>query len=157
MGYLVVPDNLVARFATRMTAINWMTSPITLDIVNYLLEKEIIQDHQQDLMVECDRRFSFAINELKPWLTNSQINAVSSLSHLWIKIPSDMGASDFIDQARGEGISLLGGERFVMSRQMEGHSVRVCLMGVEKFEDLKRALQILSGFLSRERAQIFMS
>lgn len=157
VGYLVLPDNLVARFATRMTAINWMTSPVTLDIINFLLSNNTIHDHQHELICECEKRFSYASKLLEPWISAEQLNADTALSHLWIKLPSHIAISDLIAQAREKGISLIGGDRFVMNRQLDDHFVRICLMGVPKFEELKGALNLLKEILCGEHMQILIS
>ncbi len=157
VGYLILPDSFIARFATRMTAINWMTSPVTLDIINFLLSNNTIQDHQRELIDECEKRFAYASKRLEPWISAEQLNADTALSHLWIKLPPHIASSDLISQAREKGISLIGGDRFVMNRQLDDHFVRVCLMGVPKFDDLKQALHVLTEILCGEHTQLLIS
>ncbi len=157
VGYLVAPEELLPKLVNRMTVINWMTSPITLDVTNYLLEQGIMARHRDELLKENERRYTFAKGVFSPWISDAQINAVTPLSHLWIDLPSNLVPSDFIFRARQEGISLIGGDRFAMNRQIDDSFVRICLMSVADFEALKRPLFTLRGLLAGGETRALIS
>ncbi|MEH6401819.1 MAG: PLP-dependent aminotransferase family protein [Sneathiella sp.] len=157
VGYLVAPENLIPRLVSRLTAVNWMTSPITLDISNYLLDTKVIQKYQADHKKECERRFIFAKNLLKPWLADAVVGSGVCLPHLWAQLPASLASSATIEHARSEGIALIGGDRFVMNRQLDDHFVRICLMAVPDFEDFKRAITILYRVFSGQTAAALIS
>ncbi|MBL4739873.1 MAG: PLP-dependent aminotransferase family protein [Sneathiella sp.] len=157
VGYLVAPENLIPRLVSRLTAVNWMTSPITLDISNYLLDTKVIQKYEADHKKECEKRFVFAKNLLKPWLSEAVVESGVYLPHLWARLPTSLASSAMIEQARSEGIALIGGDRFAMNRQLDDHFVRICLMAVPKFEDFQRAITILYRILSGKTAAALIS
>lgn len=157
VGYMVVPEAYMARFTTRMTAINWMTSPITLDAVSFLLDGKVMQKHQGELQQENEIRFNMALEKLKPWMSKPQIETRSPLSQVWLRLPPYLAISDAIEQARREGISLIGGDRFAMNRQQDDHFVRICLMGVQNSAELAQGLDALSDILSGANVQAMIS
>lgn len=157
VGYIVAPDELVPKLVNRMTAISWMTSAITLDLANFLLEKNVVEAHRTDLAAENERRFIFAKGVLSPWISKSQIDASSPLSHLWLKLPPIIASSDFVTRARQEDILLIGGDRFAMNRQMDDNFVRICLMGVPEFETFKHALFTIRSLLSESETRALIS
>jgi len=157
VGYLVAPEKLIPRLVSRMTAINWMTSPITLDISNYLLDAKVIEQYQEDHIKECEKRFAFAKNILKPWLSTTVVETGDCLPHLWVQLPSSLAGSAMIENARREGVALMGGDRFAMNRQLDDHFVRICLMAVPDFEDFKRAINILCRIFSGQTAAALIS
>ncbi|MCF8467140.1 MAG: PLP-dependent aminotransferase family protein, partial [Sneathiella sp.] len=56
VGYMLAPGNLVPRLATKMTAINWMTSPLILDIANFLIQSGQVAEQARALVEICSRR-----------------------------------------------------------------------------------------------------
>ena len=148
VGYVVAPDRLLPKLVSSMTAINWMTSPISLDLVNCLLEDGVIEQHQGDLIVEGGKRFLLAKKILGQWISARQLKQDQFLPHLWLRLPISMAPSELIEQARSNGIALIGGDRFAMNRQLDDHFVRVCLMAVAERDQLEAALLKLADLLS---------
>jgi len=157
VGYVVAPELYMPKLINRMTVINWMTSPVTLDICNYLVEKGIMINHQNWLLKECERRFNYAKSMFAAWISPAQKNASIPLSQLWVRLPATMESSDFLFKARQQGVLLIGGDRFAMNRQIDDHYVRICLMGVGSFSHLKQALGVLRGLLIESETRALIS
>ncbi|WP_169543010.1 aminotransferase-like domain-containing protein [Sneathiella aquimaris] len=147
VGHIVAPDKLIPRLVNRMTVINWMTSPLTLDVVNVLLKMGTLYQQQDDLLTENQRRYSLACKLFEPWMSKGQMNVRSPLSHIWVKLPATMATTDFVTQAKEDGILLIGGDRFAMNRQLDDNYVRVCLMSVPDYSVLENALSRLKALL----------
>ncbi|MCG8490666.1 MAG: PLP-dependent aminotransferase family protein [Sneathiellales bacterium] len=157
VGYVVAPELYMPKLINRMTVINWMTSPVTLDVCNYLMDKGIMANHQNWLLKECERRFNYARGLFSAWISEAQKNAPIPLSQLWVRLPATMESSDFLFKARQQGILLIGGDRFAMNRQIDDHYVRICLMGVSSFSHLKQALGLLRGLLIESETRALIS
>jgi len=147
VGYMVAPLPLIPRLATKMTAINWMTSPVTLDMVNYLLKSGIAEKQARDLVQICGCREALAIRLLGPWLRARRDLAASPLAHLWLKIPASITMKTFVEAARDKDIVVLGGDSFALTKTVEAQHIRLCLMAEPDEKRLKSGLKSLEGLL----------
>ncbi|OUR79450.1 hypothetical protein A9Q83_03325 [Alphaproteobacteria bacterium 46_93_T64] len=157
VGYVVAPMRFMPKLVSSMTAINWMTSPITLDLINQQLKSGVVHKHRDDLIIEGGVRFSMAKEILGPWISATQIGQEQFLPHLWVRLPISISPSEFIEQARARGIALIGGDRFAMNRHLDDHYIRVCLMAVPEIKHLESALFILADLLSTSDVQPLIS
>src|SRR5690606_13739096 len=82
-GYIIAPEKLVPRLATKMTTINWMTSPIIRDMTNFLIESGQVAAQGRLLIEIAARRERSGREILGPWLASPPTEEGSPLAHLW--------------------------------------------------------------------------
>lgn len=147
LGYIVAPVTLIHRLNTQMTTINWMTSPMLLDLAGYFLSSNIVSKHAAILRKECRSRQLLGISRLAPWLSRVQIETPSPQSHLWVVPDNGMTASDLAVQAARENVLVVASDSFNMSKRAPLQAVRVCLMAVENQKILDQGLTTLARIL----------
>lgn len=147
VGYIVAPEALAPRLNTRMTTVNWMTSPMLLDLAGYFLSSNIVARHAATLRKECRARQSLGVSRLAPWLSSVQIESTSPQSHLWVMPGAGMSASDLALKAARENILVVASDSFNMSKRAPVAAVRVCLMAVEDRGILDSGLATLARIL----------
>jgi DNA-binding transcriptional MocR family regulator len=157
VGYAVAPSRYIPRLIRQIGAMNWMTSPVTLDLAAELLEDGTLYKHQKELIAEGKRRFAYAATRLAPWITQEQKNSAAFLSHFWVELPVNIALTDIIQQASDRNITLIGGDRFAMNRQQDAHFVRVCLMGVPNHEALVDGLATITDLLTSSETACLIS
>ena len=156
LGYMVAPGRLVPRLATKMTTMTWMTSPIILDMANFLIQSGQVAEQGRQLVDICHRREKLAHDILGRWLDRPLSPSHSPLSHLWIRMPDMQSMSDFVSSARRENIVVVAGDSFAMNRSVEVNHVRICLMAEPREDRLVKSLQRLATLLSYENSPVMM-
>ena len=156
LGYMVAPGRLVPRLATKMTTMTWMTSPIILDMANFLLQSGQVAEQGRQLVKICTRREQLAHEILGRWLDRPLSPAHSPLSHLWIRMPEEKSMSDFVLSARRENIVVVAGDSFAMNKSVDVNHVRICLMAEPREDRLVRSLKRLAILLSHENSPVMI-
>lgn len=157
IGYIVAPRRFLSQILSASKAINWATSPVILDLANHLVSIGVIERHQRELIREGEIRFRLAQNLLRDWLHPQHNDRQFFLPHLWLRLPPAVTPSEFIEVARQNGIAVIGGDRFAMSRNIDDHFIRICLMALPEQEQLKKALERLVDLLMNADAQPLIS
>ncbi len=157
VGYMMAPDNLVPRLATKMTTINWMTSPLLLDMVNFLIQSGQVAVQGRLLVDICHRREKRAREILAPWLERSLSPPDSPLAHLWVRLPAGKSMSEFVASARRENIVVIAGSTFAMNKSVDVGHIRLCLMGEPEEKRLFKALGRLATLLSQENSPLMVT
>ncbi len=147
VGYMVAPAPLIPRLASKMTAVNWMTSPVSLDMANYFLISGLVDKQVSELVTVCRRRESFARQILSRWLADHSTNLDAPLAHFWVRVPDGIEVSDFVRKARTANIVVVGSEAFAMSKSLENRHVRICVMAEPDEQRLHQALNRLAEIL----------
>jgi len=156
-GYMIAPENLMPRLATKMTTINWMTSPIIRDMTNFLIQSGQVAAQARLLIEDCSRREQSAREILGPWLASPPTAAGSPLAHLWLRLPEGQEMSGFVAAARRENIIVVAGDTFAMSKSVHAHHIRICLMAEPQEGRLLRALERLATLLSQKNPPIMVT
>ena len=154
VGYMVAPLPLIPRLATKMTAINWMTSPLTLDMTNYLLQNGTAEQQARELMQVCARREAMALRLLGPWLRQRRSVDTSPLAHFWLQLPVSMTMPEFVSAARDKDIVVLGGDSFALNKTVPAQHIRLCVMAEPDEARLKTALKSLCAILQKAEAAV---
>jgi DNA-binding transcriptional MocR family regulator len=157
VGYMVAPTKLVPRLATKMTAISWMTSPITLDMTNYFLQSGGVDRQAVELIANCRHRVDRAYEILDPWVSRLDPDEFSPLPHFWIELPPEQNMAEFVASARRENIIIIGGDSFAMSKSIPVNHIRVCLMSEPEEPRLVRALERLATLLNQKNSPVMVA
>ncbi|MZR32193.1 aminotransferase class I/II-fold pyridoxal phosphate-dependent enzyme [Sneathiella litorea] len=156
LGYMIAPDNLVPRLATKMTTMNWMTSPLILDMANFLFQSGQVEEQGRLLVEICHRREKLAHDIIGHWLDRPLSPAHSPLSHLWIRLPEGQSMSGFVSSARRENIIVVAGDTFAMNRTVDVNHIRICLMAEPRDQILSKALERLAILLSQQNSPVML-
>jgi DNA-binding transcriptional MocR family regulator len=156
LGYMVAPDNLVPRLATKMTTMTWMTSPLILDMANFLFQSGQVAEQGRQLVEVCFRRERLAHDILGRWLDRPLSPSHSPLSHIWIRLPDEQSMNDFFSSARRENIVVVAGDTFAMNKSVDVDHVRICLMAEPREDKLVKALERLATLLAHENSPVMM-
>jgi DNA-binding transcriptional MocR family regulator len=156
LGYMVAPGRLIPRLATRMTTMTWMTSPIILDMANFLIQSGQVAEQGRQLVSICARRERLAHDILGRWLARPLSPSHSPLSHLWIRMPDEQSMSEFVLSARRENIVVVAGDSFAVNKSVRVNHVRICLMAEPKEDRLVKSLNRLATLLSQENSPMMM-
>lgn len=156
-GYIIAPEKLVPRLATKMTTINWMTSPIIRDMTNFLIESGQVAAQGRLLIEIAARRERSAREILGPWLASPPTEEGSPLAHLWLRLPDGQDMHGFVAAARRENIIVIGGDSFAMGKTVPVRHVRICLMAEPLEGKVVRALERLATLLSQEISPIMVT
>ncbi|TNE34075.1 MAG: PLP-dependent aminotransferase family protein [Alphaproteobacteria bacterium] len=157
VGYLHAPAKLIPRLATKMTAINWMTSPVILDMTNFLLQSGQVEAQGKELIDICSRREGKAREILGPWLDMPEEMPIAPLAHFWLRLPQGVEMAEFVGLARRENIIVIAGDTFAVNRTVPVHHIRLCLMAEPDEERLIRALRRLETLLQTENSPLMLS
>ncbi|WP_169570097.1 PLP-dependent aminotransferase family protein [Sneathiella limimaris] len=153
VGYIVSPHRFIPKLISASKAINWTTSTISLDVVAELVQSGVVEKHRQELIREGRKRFQAATSYLENWMSPSLTAHSGFLPQLWLRLPDTLTPSEFTERARQQGIIVIGGDRFAMSRLLDDHYVRVCLMATQSRNELERALVQLKSIFETADAQ----
>ena len=157
VGYAVVPERFIPRVVAVSKAINWTSSAVTLDLANHLVQSGVLHQHKNDLQGQGHFRFKLALGILKEWIDPIHHQKIGFLPHLWLRLPTTVTPSEFIENAQKMGVAVIGGDRFAMSRHLDDHYIRVCLMALPSQEQLEVALKKLAYLLETAEAQPLIS
>lgn len=133
------------RMIGNMAALSWMTPPLMVEIA-----ARMIRNGSADAIVRAKRRELAARRELFGRL----LPEVSTPSHpacsfVWASLPEPWRSSQFVEEARAEGVALAPAESFVVGRAHAPHSVRICIGTPGQRSDVERGLEVLARILSR--------
>lgn len=155
VGYLLAPGHLVRRLATKLTAMNWMTSEILLDAVAALVTSGRLDRHVAEIRQEAGLRQGLLMARLGGWIAHSgqagggaEPTPVST--QFWLALPDRWTASSFVDAARRQGVMLLPASVFATSGRDDGPACRVCTMSTPDRQTFERGIDILAELMVDE-------
>ncbi|MGY3488131.1 DNA-binding transcriptional MocR family regulator [Bradyrhizobium sp. USDA 4011] len=145
LGYIVAPSpqharDFIARFRSTTT---WVPSPLSTEIIAHWVKNGAAKQVLAAVRAEIAERQLIAsglLNGLdvvsKPWALN-----------LWLRLPANRSAVDLLNAAHREGIVLGSASIFSTTSDRPTNSVRLCLGGPTSRDDLRAALQAISGLV----------
>lgn len=139
IGWLVVPDRLVAAARTRHLVTAWMATPLIAEIATrWLSDGTVLRmlAFQQETFERRNRIAQAALGAL-------DIRGQRAGMHVWLDLPPGWTASDFVAQARNEGVAIGAGDSFEAADSAAREGVRICLGGAGEAA-LSDGLRVLS-------------
>lgn len=139
IGWLVVPDRLVAAARMRHMVTAWMATPLIAEIASrWLSDGTVLQmlAFQQEEFRRRNRVAQAALGTLG-------IHGSCAGMHVWLDLPPGWTARDFVAQARSEGVAVGASDSFEASEGLGREGVRICLGGASEAA-LSEGLRVLS-------------
>lgn len=148
LAYLVAPDAARASQARgALRALAQMAPPLSLAAATAW-----IQDGTAEAVLTALRAESAARQRLAAGiLPEAAYAAHPEGHHLWLRLPPDRRAADFVAQARRTGLGLVAGSVFAVG-PAQGEHVRIALGAAPDRAQLALALERIADLLEREPA-----
>lgn len=143
VGVIVAPAPLVARCRESINASGLTPQRIPLEIAVRWILSGVAADVEQDKRKDARNRNRLARRALQGF----DVTTDESSYHLWLTLPPERRAEDFVAQARAHGIAVTPATAFAIERAMAPNAVRLALANPE-LGDLTSALDVLAGLLS---------
>lgn len=144
-GYVVAPDSMIQRLATRLRATSWMGTPLLAEIA-----AQWIGDGTAAALVSWQREELTARQLMvREVLGDYDVAAHPQGLNAWLTLPSHWRARSFVSQAALKYVAVTPAEPFVVGRLPEPHAVRISLGVPAGREELRRGLEVLAEILQR--------
>lgn len=148
-GALSAPAHLVADITTMLRVNCWSTPPLTALIVTRMVETgqlaAIIDEQRAELAARHDVLSAFFVPD--------EIDMVRGAPHAWLKPPAPWRGDDFVRAAAQNGIGLLPGAAFAVSRDKPApDAARINIAAIRSRAQLERAAQVLRRLMDTSPA-----
>lgn len=144
VGCVVPPPALYSRMAARLRSTTWMTAPFLADLVARWIEDGaaigLVEWQREELM----HRQAIVRECLPSELIVAEPTGLSS----WLTLPSGWRTSDFVAAAAQSGIAVTSPDAFRIGDTRNPDGVRICVGSARTADDLRAAMQRLSGIIS---------
>jgi DNA-binding transcriptional MocR family regulator len=154
LGWLVVPDTMIAAARGRHMVTNWMASPLSAELASRWIADGTAEELLAWQRAALTRRNALA----RSLLGEGSFRALPHGLHLWMPMPGGWSEADFVAHARQMGVALAAGSAFAVGEARAAASgtprpqgVRISLGGAEE-ADLDGALRIVTR-LSRSQPE----
>jgi DNA-binding transcriptional MocR family regulator len=141
VGFLRAPAALVQRLAAAVFASAVMAPPVTAE-----LAARWIADGTARRIVDWKREELTARQQIARRLLGWRASRAAS-PHVWLAMPPQTTAEDFVEQARLRGVLVSASPAFGVGPARPDHAVRICLGPPASRDALEHALRILAGVL----------
>ncbi len=143
VGFVLTPPGMTEPIASAERAMNWMTSPITAEIMTRWIEDgtaaELVRWHRRE------SRARLAIAERV--LAGIPFDSTPGSYHVWLHLPSPWRAEEFADKASIKGVHVIPAAPFAVGRTAIPHALRICMGATRTREELEQGLTILADLL----------
>jgi DNA-binding transcriptional MocR family regulator len=155
LGWLVVPDTMIAAARGRHMVTNWMAAPLSVEMAS-----RWIADGTAEELLRWQRAALAHRNALaRSLLPEGAAHGLPHGLHLWMPMPGEWSEADFVAHARQMGVALAAGSAFATAGPRRSgaaapphpQGVRISLGGGSE-DDLARALRIVAR-LSRSHPE----
>lgn len=142
VGYVLVPQGLMASFVNALRSSTLMASPLAVEIAS-----EMIRGGEADEMMAQQRReVESRQKELVRHLGHLGLHTHPRSLHAWLPVPTGFTGPEFRTRLLERGVSVTPGNAFVMDERHrpDRPHVRICLGAEQDRQRLDRALGIIA-------------
>ena len=143
VGYVAAPLEGVQEVASRVRTSGWMASPLNAEITTRWIEdgtaKKLSDWHREEAAI----RQRIARNVLE----GLDYEGHPAAYHLWLHLPAPWRNETLTEQARKQGVAVIGSEAFAVTKTRAPQAVRICLGSPRTREDVEVGLQCLKEVL----------
>ncbi len=142
VGFLRTPPGWIDRVTGAVFATTVTVMPLAAAAA-----VEWIEDGTADRVVAWKRDEVKARQQLTRGILGDHITGAVESQHVWLQLPPQWPADDFVREARQRGVVITSGRDFAVERHEAPNGVRVCLGPPAERQSLKRALNTLREIL----------
>lgn len=151
VGCLVSP---LAEIARTQSGVGMSTGSATLIAVE--IASRWILDNRLDAMIQWQQAENIRrLSLLTTFPRLGQARSDVASPHVWLPLPEQWRAEDFIDAAQGHGITIAQTHSFVVGRRPMPHAVRLCIGSPPSVEALQIACEQLERLLGAQPKSSF--
>lgn len=139
IGWLVVPDRLIATAKARHLVTSWMATPLIAEIASRWIADGTVSELLEFQREQFRRRNVLAEKAFR----GLDFSSMRTGMHVWLKLPDEWNVADFVAHARNDRVAVAASTNFQIGETGSTNGVRVCLGGVSEGA-LAEGLRILS-------------
>ena len=140
IGFIAAPASAIPSLSAIGQSLSWMVSPLMAELaaewITTGLAEKIAEEHRNEVFARQEM-----VTQIFDGLT---FEADRYNTHVWLSLPEQWLARDFVVEAERAGISVVSGDHFSLATHAHGRGVRVAIGGLPSREELKRGLIVLS-------------
>lgn len=144
VGFLVAPRQYLQHAISLLAASSWMATPMLFEVASLWIKdgtlKRLINFEQQE--------FAARQRIAKEILTDFKYDYHPNGMHIWLHLPDNWNADEFVATAHQSNILITGYQPFVIDRGSPLNRVRISLGMESSRYRVKYALQMLADILS---------
>lgn len=143
VGFIRGPQRSREQIAAGVRGSTWMASPLTTEIAS----RWILDGTGERILAE-RRRIDEARREIAQGILGGlDFDMPPGSLHAWLHLPDPWHASQFVNHAREEGVTLSAAHAFSIGRERPPFAVRVCLGPPRTEARMEEGLRILRHIL----------
>jgi len=142
-GFIAWPKDAAPRVARSIRAFSWMSPPLTSEIAARLIQSGRANEVLAALKQEGEARRQIVLDRLSGFVVDCPKGAIFA----WLHLPEPWRSSEFVEQARKNGVLVKPAETFNTGREIVSHAVRLCFGQPRDHDTLIRGLGILCDLL----------
>lgn len=145
LAYLAVPEKYRTALSDALYNINLSLSPFLVELAS-----RMIASKEAQRLIETHRRFNQHRNVIvDSCLAGYKLLGSDECLFRWLLLSEGFSGAQFEKLAFDAGVSVYASERFAVGNVKPPNAVRIAVAAPASDEELKRALNILKGILSK--------
>jgi len=144
LGAVVAPEPMASDIAAMLRIDCWSTSALNALIAVRMIEEGTIEAIVSGQAAEFRKRQQIA----QSILAGHDLTSDAVSPHCWLRLPDPWHGNAFVKAADQDGVGVLSGEAFAVTREYIPHAVRINLGAARSLEDLREALEKLRQLLT---------
>jgi DNA-binding transcriptional MocR family regulator len=145
VGFVVPPSRYFDRMVLALRATAWMATPATVEVGCRMIDSGKLRQLAEHRRTEAALRRKAAYEILGKHLP-ALSEAEPAGFHLWLRLPQEWPAAQFVVSARRNGVNLAPPEAVAVD-ETSPNGVRLCIGAPETVQDLRAGLDILLELL----------
>ncbi len=145
IGWLVVPERLIAAAMTRHLVTNWMATPLMAEIATRWIENGTAAELTDWQRAQLVRRNALAAEAFR----DIEHRHAPDGMHVWLTLPEAWREDAFVAHARHEGVAVAAGANFATGEAPVPPAVRVSL-GDGSEQDIATGLSVIARLAASE-------
>lgn len=144
VGFVHCPLQYVDKIRTTLQLTSWMAAPLMCEV-----ERRWLEDGTAERFIKWHRSEAKArqkIAQIK--LAGADFKTHAASYHLWLKMPEQWRADNFVARAAEEGVTVLPSASFAIGNTGSEEAVRICLGSPDSREQVETGLTILTNILA---------
>lgn len=144
LGVVFAPPQVAADIAAMLRIDCWSTSPLAA-----LVAARLIEDGHADRII-AGQRAEFAVRQrlVRDVLAGLDVATDEDSTHAWLRLPEPWRVGAFVRACAQQGVGVLSGEAFAVSRDIAPHAVRINVGAARSREEHTGALRTIGEILS---------
>ena len=138
LAYLAPPGRGAALAANRHLVVNWMVTPVMVDLLSHWIEDGTLDEMIAWQRVALARRHDIVSEALE----GLDYRAHPQGLHVWLNLPEGMHEDPFVNQLRNQGVAIASGRAFRVNDFDRSDAVRIAV-GAAKEDDFRRGLALI--------------